>query len=248
MLQKSLNNFIKLVIVIIGMLGFRVERLKLNGETKYLPITLIWAAGFITSFIFTWIFAEKLQLSGVLIYFGASWIYYYIGNTLILTTNFRFKVIDYFGEETAYRLYEAVIGLMFANQALAFGAIVEETWFGWPAIVKLDIVDEIGLLFIAIGFVVKTWATLIVGLDIYYYKDMFLSKVTGSFAVIGPYKLFDNPMYGIGNLQLYGFALFYLSLSGLFFAFIIHTSIYAFYYYAEKPAVVKLYGEAVSKR
>lgn len=244
MRQNLLSSLKKLIITIIGMGGFRIERLKLNGETQFLPLTLFWAFCIILSFVGAMLITELYHLQGALIYFGAAWVFYYIGNTIILTTNFRFKVIDYFGEETAYRLYEVIIGLMFAHQALAFGAIVEENWFRWPAVVKLGIIDEIGLLFIAIGFVVKTWATMIVGLDTYYYKDMFLSKVTGSFAVVGPYKLFNNPMYGIGNLQLYGLALFYFSLSGLVFALLLHTSIYAFYYFAEKPAVVKLYSEA----
>lgn len=244
MLRNIVVKIKKLLITIIGMGGFRIDKLcPPNKKNNYYLIS-IWIIGIVISFFISFAIVEKFKLHGALIYFAFSWIYYYIGNILILSTKYRFNVIKSFGEEKAYSIYEVILGLMFANQALAFGAIVEENWFRWPAFEQLSIIDEIGLFLIATGVLIKIWATMVVGLDTYYYKDMFLNKSTGSFAVVGPYKYFNNPMYGMGNLQLYGLALFYFSIPGFACALLNQTSIYLFYYFAERPAIIALYDDA----
>jgi hypothetical protein len=236
----------KFASIIAGMAGYRIDHLLTKRKTEYFPLMVIWGAGIIASGVFAYFIADDFHLSGALIYFTAAWFFYYIGNTLILTTPLRKNLISRFGEKKAYRIYEVIVGLMFANQALAFGAVVEENWIRWPGFAKLGIIDEAGLMLIAAGFLIKTWATMIVGLDIYYYKDMFLGKTAGVFAVTGPYKLFSNPMYGLGNIQAYGLALVHFSLAGLAAAAILHLSIYAFYFFAERPAVRRLHGNAAA--
>lgn len=239
-----LRNIQRLGIIIVGMSGYRIDRLLEKGEKKYFSI--IWFLGILLSVLFTFTIVEYYQLAGALTYFVVAWLFYYVGNTFILKTNFRKYFIKHWGEEKTYRIYEVILGLMFANQALSLGAVIEENFFRWPKIVKFGVIDEIGILLICIGLLVKTWATMIVGLDIYYYKDMFLGKSTSSFAVKGPYRILSNPMYGIGNIQLYGLALFHFSIHGLIVALISHISIYAFYFIAERPAIIKLYGEVLS--
>jgi protein-S-isoprenylcysteine O-methyltransferase Ste14 len=72
-------------------------------------------------------------------------------------------------------------------------------------------------LFIVDGMGTKIWSAYVVGIPIYYWKDMFLGRKIGNFVVSGPYKYFNNPMYGVGQLQVYAIALYYDSLYGLNF-------------------------------
>ena len=243
------NKITKLIIVIIGMSGFRIDKLFSSTKDSFSHnriIIILWAIGIILSLILAYFLARYLDFTGAIYYFAIACLFYYVGNTIFLASPLRLWMIRKYGEEKAYSLYEAILGLMFVNQGLAFAAIAEENLgILRNSPIQANMVDEIGLALIAIGFVSKTWATMIVGLDVYYYRDMFLRKVTGKFAVTGIYKYFKNPMYGIGNLQLYGVALFYFSIPGLIAAFICHISIYTFYFYAEKPAVISLHGKQV---
>jgi hypothetical protein len=97
-----------------------------------------------------------------------------------------------------------------------------------------------GVLF-AIGLVVKVWATLIVGVDVYYYRDMFLGKKVAGFAATGPYRYLANPMYGVGQLHAYGYAVLHRSLPGLLAVLVCHVLIYGFYYAAERPFIKRVY-------
>lgn len=227
-----------------GMAGFRIDHLMGPRRKGSALLMLIWAIGIAISVFAAFAVAGKLDLTGALVYFGLAWAFYYVGNTLILTSPLRRTMIDRMGDEKAFRAYEVMLGLMFANQALAFGVVLEARWLNWPPLATAGVVNDIGLLLIGAGFVIKTWAALTVGLDIYYYKDMFLGRSTGEFTVSGPYRFTKNPMYGLGNVQIYGLALFHFSVAGLVAAAICHLSIFAFYYIAERPAIKRIYGSA----
>jgi protein-S-isoprenylcysteine O-methyltransferase Ste14 len=242
-----MQGAVRLFMTIAGMAGFRLDRLPPSHRTYNPGLLLVWGVGLVASAVFAWLATEYFSPQGNLAYFAAVWVLYYIGNSIVLKTRLRLRMIRRLGEEKAYQLYEIVLGLAFANQALAFGVIVEERWFRWPSFALHASLDDIGLVLMAVGFLIKLWATMIVGLDIYYYKDMFLGRSLGSFARSGPYKVFRNPMYGIGHLYAYGLALLYFSLPGLIAAAVYQASIYLFYLFVERPAVHKLYG-LVAKR
>ena len=91
------------------------------------------------------------------------------------------------------------------------------------------------------GFVVKIWAAKVVSIDIYYWKDMFLGRKISKFAVIGPYKYFNNPMYGIGQLPAYAIAIFYGSMYGLLAVFFNQALLFSFYYIIEKNFINRTY-------
>ncbi len=93
-----------------------------------------------------------------------------------------------------------------------------------------------------VGFGVKYWATWIVGMDTYYYRDLFLEKAHGEFTAKGPYLKLANPMYGVGNWHGYAIALLAGSTAGLVFAAVCHLSIYGFYFIVEKPFIAELYS------
>ena len=57
-------------------------------------------------------------------------------------------------------------------------------------------------------------------------------------------KRLANPMYGVGNLHSYCPALLTGSLFGLWFALGCHLSIYAFYFFVERPFIRRTYQHA----
>lgn len=91
------------------------------------------------------------------------------------------------------------------------------------------------------GFVIKLWAAQVVGWDIYYWKDMFLGRKISDFVVRGPYKYFANPMYGIGQIQAYGFAIWYGSTYGLGVALLNHSLVFIFFFLVEKKFIQRVY-------
>lgn len=233
--------FTALLLTLVGMVGFRLDRLPAaRRSTEAMVVMVIWGLGVLLSIAAAWV-VQRGAPEASLGYFAFAWLFYYAGNTLVLATSLRHRWRARWGDERAYRWYEALVGLMFLNQGLALGAISEVGAGLEPSLTASSAVSAISLLLVASGFAVKVWATLHAGLDIYYYRDMFLGRPVDAYVVTGPYRWFRNPMYSVGNLQSYGLALLHWSVVGLFGAALFHASIYAFYLMAERPAVRELY-------
>lgn len=169
-------------------------------------------------------------------------LFYYGGNTVLLVSRFPKWAIDRFGEERGYRVYQTILALMFIHQGLGVGAMSSLT-VGDSLVLPLSplVCYLIGVPLFAIGLVVKVWATVLVGVDIYYYKDMFLGRPVCPYVTSGPYKYFSNPMYGVGQVHGYATAILYRSWSGLFAIAVCHMLIYVFYYTAEARFVKRVY-------
>lgn len=101
-------------------------------------------------------------------------------------------------------------------------------------------------MFLLVGsFGIKFWATLHLGVQGYYYRDMFLEERNEAGAVTeGPYALFSDPMYSVGYFPVYAGALFALSSQGVAVALLFHASIYAFSALIERPFVERVYDIA----
>lgn len=210
------------------MIGIRLDRS---------PVRLsIWGALIVGSFFLNKVVQDS-GWSGW--YVAGAWASYYIGNTLILGTSLRSKLIRWLGGKRALAVYEVVLGVMFVNVALSLGTLplAQAGSFHVPTGVAMTV----SLFLFVVGFGSKVWATWLTGLDVYYYRDLFLRKQIGSHITSGPYRWFKNPMYGIGNLHLYAAAFFLGSLEGLAWALACHASIYLFYYLIERPFVIKAY-------
>ena len=93
-----------------------------------------------------------------------------------------------------------------------------------------------------VGFGVKLWAAWLVGLDTYYYADLWSGRACGPFVRTGPYRFLANPMYGVGNLPAYAPALLSGSVPGLVFAACCHAAIWAFHFTVERPFVRRTYS------
>jgi len=114
----------------------------------------------------------------------------------------------------------------------------------WPNLeetVPAPLVLGLGVALFVAGLWVKLWATLTVGVDVYYFRDMFMGRSLTPASDRGPYRFLRNPMYSVGQLQGYGYALLYGSLPGVVAAGAGHLLIYAFYLFAERPFVRRIY-------
>ena len=217
----------KAINVALAMSGLRLD------SGRYL---LAWIPLLIAS---TWLFYQAQQSEYLVAYLISVWSFYYIGASLILGTPLNRIIIKKFGEKTATKFCDMIIGLMFVNIGLGVAAAALHTGASIPLPPALR--WSLVVLLTVIGFAIKFWATWIVGIDTYYFRDLLLQKTHGEYTAQGPYKWLANPMYGAGNLHLYGPALITGSLLGLSFAIACHIGIYAFYYIVERPFIRRTY-------
>jgi protein-S-isoprenylcysteine O-methyltransferase Ste14 len=147
-------------------------------------------------------------------------------------------------ERRALLRYDTILGLMFLNQGLGLSCMgaIELPGIRLPSGLATML---IGVVFVAIGITVKVWATKLVGVDVYYYHDLFLDKPVGTFVRSGPYRFLANPMYGVGQLHAYGYALLERSAAGLAAAMVCLSLIYVFYFSVERPFVRRNFGGQV---
>jgi protein-S-isoprenylcysteine O-methyltransferase Ste14 len=153
----------------------------------------------------------------------------------------RHYFVAKWGEHEGYLRYEAILAFLFFHNATSLGHLSMVTaspthslnptmfWY-W----------SIALLFIA-GSVIKLWSARVVGVDIYYWKDMFLGRKISEFVVSGPYKYLSNPMYGLGQLPAYAIALGNGSSTGLLAAFINQVLVFSFYFLVERRFIARVY-------
>jgi hypothetical protein len=154
------------------------------------------------------------------------------------------KMISRYGETKAYAYYEAFTAFMFFYRSTSINFLILQTAGSlqiFNAYPNSCIVLAWSLIIGA--SVVNIWATIIIGVDVYYYKDMFVGRAIGNFEVKGPFRYFSNPMYGIGQLSAYGLALLSGSLWGLWAAVLNQFVMYVFYFLCEKPHIERLFGK-----
>ena len=199
-------------------------------------------------YLFAWIpllgasvwLGYQAEISGWLVEYAIStWVFYYVGISLILGTRIKSVMLEKFGENNATKLYDMICGLMFFNIGLgvAAAALHYDAVLPMPTAIKWSLF----VLLTVVGFGIKFWATWIVGINTYYFHDLFLENSHGEYTARGPYRRLANPMYGVGNFHAYCPALITGSLIGLSFALACHMGIYAFYFIVEKPFIRRIY-------
>jgi len=107
----------------------------------------------------------------------------------------------------------------------------------------------IGLPLIAAGIGIKSWAAKSLAPDHYYWRDFFFyDDAVFPSTPPGPYKYLRNPMYTVGYLHAYGFALVCRSWLGLAAAAFDQVAILLFHVLVEKPHVQRLLARASEGR
>ena len=183
------------------------------------------------------------QLNYAMVYYIFS-TFLYIGFIFLILPErgLRLKLIERLGEEKAYLYYEGFLAFAFFHNGVALSFISQSSvnsgyWGDFPQAIVMGIF----LVLFTMGFTIKIWAAYIIGVPIYYWKDMFLGRKICDFSVSGPYKYFNNPMYGIGQLQGYALAIYYNSIYGFIFVLINQSLIFLFYFTVEKPFIHRTY-------
>jgi protein-S-isoprenylcysteine O-methyltransferase Ste14 len=172
--------------------------------------------------------------------------FYYAGNSFILASDIPARLVRRFGEDRAFRAYETVLALMFINQGLGVGCVGALDLGARWTLPPTPSIYALGALLFAVGLLVKVWSTAVVGVDVYYYRDMFLGRPVSEFTSSGPYRVLDNPMYGVGQLHAYGYAILNRSIAGVLATLACHCLIYAFYFAVERPFIRRTYLQPVA--
>jgi protein-S-isoprenylcysteine O-methyltransferase Ste14 len=227
------SRLARIATTFVAMSGFRLDRLNAT-----------WVVLGALSFGLAHEVTQRASAASTLAYWVFTLALYYGGNSVFLGGAPRERLIAWLGEARATRVYDTALGLMFVNQGLGLGCVASLALPGTTLAIAPPVALVLGLAMCAVGITVKVWATMVLGVDGYYYRDLLLGRSASSFVCRGPYRLFANPMYGIGQLHAYGFALLHRSLSGLVAAAVCQLLVYAFYFAVEKPFVERVYLRA----
>ena len=232
-----------LVVTVLGMSGLRVDRLRFDTAS------LLWVAVWLTSMagmpvLFRWL---GMGMLGAAVYLAVAFAMYYGGLTLVLGHHGSERLIARFGSRRAVWWFEMWLGIAFTHQALAQGILVSASSTRLALDVPMGLTATVGILAVVVSLIVKIWSTHLVGLDAYYYVDMFLQRKQAmhptrqALVARGPYRWLNNPMYGVGNLCAYGMALIKHSWLGLIASAAAQICIYTFYFRHERPFVRRHY-------
>ena len=145
-------------------------------------------------------------------------------------------------KEEAHKKFEAWLSFAFFHNELAFSYLYFTTMNKSDfAFMPLTWVLWLGITLQVIGFIIKFLASWQIGLGIYYYKDMFIEEKVIDFEAKGIFKIMSNPLYGWGQLNGHGAALYAFSWIGIVAVLINQVCFYTFYYSLEKPFVQRFY-------
>jgi hypothetical protein len=177
-------------------------------------------------------------------YFVGSMLFYLLLIGLVLPQHgLRLRWIRTHGEEAAFSRFEGWLSVAFFHNALSLTHLSEATagTGTWPLLPQPLLLGVVGTLLV-VSTVVKVWSAVVVGVGVYYWKDMFLGRPVSAFVVEGPYRWLSNPMYGVGQLSVYAIALYHHSGWGLAAAVLNQALVFGFYGLAEKPFIRRVYG------
>jgi len=156
----------------------------------------------------------------------------------------RLWIVDRWGEERGYLVFEAALSVLFFHSASAISYVASSSRSHLLASFPKGAIVAIATALFVVGGVTKLWAAMAVSVDIYYWKDMFLGRAISPFVVTGPYKYLHSPMYGVGQLQAYALAIWFRSPTGLLIAALNQCCVFLFYLSVEREFVRRTYRPA----
>jgi len=127
------------------------------------------------------------------------------------------------GVEGGFQRFRRVVSALMVNDVFAFALLCLVTRDTLEVAVARAVAIVVGLVLVAVGISVKVWAANTLGGEAYYWYNFFSPPRSPHIVLAGPYRFLANPMYTVGYLQAYGFAL-------------------AFYFAVEKPHFQRLNG------
>ncbi len=146
-------------------------------------------------------------------------------------------------KEAAFQKFEAWLSFAFFHNGLAFSYLYFTTMNELDfAFISTSWIMVVGIILQVTGFIIKFLASWQISIPIYYYKDMFIEEKVIDFESKGIFKYTSNPLYGWGQLNGYGAALYAFSWYGIIAVLINQLCFYCFYYTLEKPFVKRFYA------
>jgi protein-S-isoprenylcysteine O-methyltransferase Ste14 len=146
------------------------------------------------------------------------------------------------GVEGGFRRFRRTVSVLMLNDVFAFGLLCVVTRDTLEVGVQRPVLIALGAALVVVGIWVKVWAANTLGGDAYYWYNFFAPPKTPYVVLAGPYRFLSNPMYTVGYLQAYGWALITGSMAGLWAAAFLHLTILVFYFLVEKPHFQRLNG------
>jgi protein-S-isoprenylcysteine O-methyltransferase Ste14 len=151
------------------------------------------------------------------------------------------------GIEAGYRRFRRLAAIVMTNDALSFIVLCLVTRNTLETSIPRAALVGLGLAGIALGAGTKLWAAATLGSGGYHWQDVFDPNATALGPPRGPYRLLRNPMYTVGYLHAYGFALVTSSWIGLLAAAFDQAAILVFHQLVEKPHFLRTAGGQVQR-
>ncbi len=249
-----MNSVRKIFIVILASAGIRIDKINNSRIDALLLIGIGYGSHlFIAQYV-----TFPIAITYYLLLFAVRYVYLFAG---FVKNGFAPRMIKKYGEVRAWNRYELQTSFMFFQRGLSFGLLTHASQWSLIDLINTYVIEisapdiilvkyffiGIGLLLVLIGSWVNIASTFVIGIDTYYYKDLFLKRAIIDFKVEGPYKYFSNPMYGIGQCSAYGAALMVGSLAGILSTLLNQVMMYSFYFMIEKPHINSII-KSLSKR
>jgi hypothetical protein len=152
------------------------------------------------------------------------------------------RLKERYGEELGYAFYEFATALLFFAGGSSFALLVNKSngIFVPSPLQHSPFLMSLGMITMLVGLVVNIWSTIIIGVETYYYKDLFLGRQIVLFQNRGPYSLLANPMYTLGQAWGYGTAVLFFSAIGIAGILLNQGMMFIFYAVVEKPHIDRI--------
>jgi protein-S-isoprenylcysteine O-methyltransferase Ste14 len=125
------------------------------------------------------------------------------------------------GAEAAWLSFRDVAARLMLGDVVALGVLCLVTRGTFVPPGPAWLVLAAGALLVVLGLGVKTWAAASLDEGIFYWRDFFVPREHTQVSAAGPYRWLADPMYSLGYVHAYGFALLLgsgLGLAGAAFA------------------------------
>lgn len=170
-------------------------------------------------------------------YHVASRLAYVVGVGVALTQQDRRQIFTRReGPEGGFRRFRRIASGLMINDGASFVllSLVTRGTLSPPALAPA-LAIAVGAVLVLVGAATKLWAAWRLGSAAYYWHNFFAAGDRLRPDPPGPYRFLRNPMYTVGYLHIYGFALVCGSLVGLIAAAFDQAAILIFYHVVEKP-------------
>ena len=140
-----------------------------------------------------------------------------------------------YGVEGGFEKFRALASPVMALDAITFVFMALVTMGTLHLSVPTWLRIAVGAVLIAVAIGVKLWARNTLGEKAYYWHNFFAPDDWSVPVKPGPYRWLSNPMYTVGYLHAWGFALAVASWPALAFAAFDQAAILAFHWLVEEP-------------